>query len=172
MIDGTGGGNYGHRLERDLERDCYDEALCDGIEVAHCPSARRMTRSMSSVQGVKGSRLARQADDREFNGEKEPQWIQEVKLGNVQGHRVSLALLGDLEGAVVDVHGHLPEEEDEGDARNGLRAKDDSGEEGKDEEHGVSGCGGECGCVGGCSPASVFRGFLKTSAGCTKTLAA
>ena len=44
-----------------------------------------MTRSMSSVQGVKGSRLAGQADDREFNGEKEPQWIQEVKLGNVQG---------------------------------------------------------------------------------------
>ena len=40
---------------------------------------------MSSVQGVKGSRLAGQADDREFNGEKEPQWIQEVKLGNVQG---------------------------------------------------------------------------------------
>ena len=40
---------------------------------------------MSSVLGVKGSRLAGQADDREFNGEKEPQWIQEVKLRNIQG---------------------------------------------------------------------------------------
>ena len=77
-----------------------------------------------------------------------------------------------IEGAVVDVRGHLPEKEDEGDARNGLRAEDDSGEEGKDKEHGVSGCGGECGCVGGCSPARVLCGFLKTSAGCTETLAA
>ena len=73
---------------------------------------------------------------------------------------------------MVDVRGHLPEEEDEGDARNGLRAKDDGGEEGKDEEHGVSGCGGECGCVGGCSPASVLRGLLKALAGRTETLAA
>ena len=85
---------------------------------------------------------------------------------------VSLALLGNLEGAVVDVRGHLPEKEDEGDARNGLRAEDDGGEEGEDEEHGVSGCGGECGCVGGCSPASVLRGLLKASAGRTETLAA
>ena len=86
--------------------------------------------------------------------------------------RVSLALLGDLEGAVVDVRGHLPEEEDEGDARDGLRAEDDGGEEGEDEEHGVSGCAGECGCAGGCLPASVLLDLLKVSAGCTKVLAA
>ena len=85
---------------------------------------------------------------------------------------ISLVLLGDLEGVVVDVHRHLPEEEDEGNTRNSLRAEDDSGKEGKDEEHGVSGCGGECGCVGGCSPASVLCGLLKASAGRTETLAA
>ena len=49
---------------------------------------------MSSVLGVKGSRLVGQADDREFNGEKEPQWIQEVKLGNVQGDAESYILRG------------------------------------------------------------------------------
>ncbi len=46
---------------------------------------------------------------------------------------------------MVDIHGHFPEEEDKSDTRNSLHAKDDSGEEGKDKEHSVSSCGGECG---------------------------
>ena len=85
---------------------------------------------------------------------------------------VSLALLGDLEGAVVDVRGHLPEEEDKGNTCDGLRAEDDGGKEGEDEEHGVSGCGGECGCAGGCLPASILLDLLKVLAGCAKVLVA
>ena len=73
---------------------------------------------------------------------------------------------------MVDVCGHLPEEEDKSDARDGLCAEDNSGEEGEDEEHGVSGCDGECGCAGGCLPASILFDLLKVSAGCTEVLVA
>ncbi len=64
----------------------------------------------------------------------------------------------------MHICGHFPEEEDEGNAHNSLCAENDSGE-GKDKEHGVSGCGGECGCAGGCSPASILCNLLKVSAG-------
>ncbi len=67
---------------------------------------------------------------------------------------------------MVDIRGHLPEEDNEGNTHNSLHAKDDSSKEGEDKEHGVSSCGGECSCAGGCLPASICCGLLNASASC------